>query len=269
MLRSGNDAATAIAEHVGGSVEGFVYMMNEKAQHLGLKQTHFTNPHGLDHPEHYSSAKDLAILTSYALKNPVFQEIVRTEVKNVSWPRERWQRKFINKNKLLRMYDAADGVKTGYTKQAGRTLVTSATKKGRQLVCVTLNDSSDWQDHINLFDYGFARFTARSILDKDEIVLDLFARDQNKKRQQLKIVAETQFRYPLVGDEAKQITVKPLLTFPPDLIKHAGLSVGSAQIYLGKRWIGSVPLVSKWQVPTTIWSHWKQMLTSVLTRGGA
>src|SRR5690606_4731998 len=103
MLRSGNDAAVAIAEHIGGSVPGFVYLMNEKAEHLGLTQTSFANPHGLDDEKHYSSAKDLAILTSYALKNPVFQEIVKTEVKEVPWPGERWHRKFYNKNKLLRL----------------------------------------------------------------------------------------------------------------------------------------------------------------------
>ncbi len=109
MLRSGNDAAVAIAEHVGGSMEGFVYKMNEKAEYLGLENTHFRNPHGLDAPQHYSSAEDLARLTAYALKNPVFRKIVSTQVKTVPWPGEQWHRKWYNKNKMLRLYPGGDG----------------------------------------------------------------------------------------------------------------------------------------------------------------
>ncbi|GJM80038.1 hypothetical protein HMSSN139_25340 [Paenibacillus sp. HMSSN-139] len=158
MLRSGNDAATAIAEHVGGSEEGFVYLMNEKAKLLGLTHTHFQNPHGLDAKGHYSSANDLAKLTSYALKNPHFKEIVRTPSKNAPNPNDPWDYKWLNKNKMLRFYDGADGVKTGYTKIAKRCLVSSATRGGQQIAVITLNDGDDWNDHRKLLDYGFANF---------------------------------------------------------------------------------------------------------------
>ena len=129
MLRSGNDAATAIAEHVGGSEEGFVHMMNEKAQMLGLTNTQFMNPHGLDVEGHYSTANDLAKLTAYALKNPIFKTIVKTKVKTAPNPNDKWDYSWKNKNRMLTMYEGADGVKTGYTKQALRCLVSSATRE--------------------------------------------------------------------------------------------------------------------------------------------
>lgn len=265
MLRSGNDAATAIAEHIGGSVDGFVFLMNEKAVHLGLTQTNFMNPHGLDHPDHYSSAKDLAILTSYALRNPIFQEIVKTEVKQVPWPGEEWHRKFYNKNKFLRMYKGANGVKTGFTKQAGRTLVTSATKNGRQLICVTLNDPNDWEDHKNLYQFGFSHYAPRSVLAKGEIILEPFIQDD--KRRDLKIVADSHFQYPLMKQEKKKIVTKPMITYPPHLLQKADVRVGSVQIYLDKTWIGSVPLISQWRPSTSIWTNWKRMFVSLFLQG--
>lgn len=264
MLRSGNDAAVAIAEHIGGSVEGFVYLMNEKANHLGLQQTHFMNPHGLDHPDHYSSAKDLAILTSYALKNPVFQKIVKTQVKEVPWPGEKWKRTFYNKNKFLRLYKEADGVKTGFTKQSGRTLVTSATRKGRQLICVTLNAPNDWEDHRKLYEYGFSHYSLQAVLTKGEVVLKPF---QEKKRRDLTIVADAAFQYPLSKQEKKKIVLKPMITYPPHLLNKADVRVGSVQVYLGHTRIGSVPLISKWQPTTSVWSNWKRLFVSLLLQG--
>jgi D-alanyl-D-alanine carboxypeptidase (penicillin-binding protein 5/6) len=158
MLRSGNDAATAIAEHLGGSVEGFVYMMNEKARWLGLEQTLFQNPHGLDDEQHYSSANDLARLTAYALHNAIFREIVATKHKQVPNPNKPWDYRWINKNKMLSLYEGADGVKTGYTRQAHRTLISSATRGGQQVAVVTLDDGDDWLDHRKLLDYAFANY---------------------------------------------------------------------------------------------------------------
>jgi D-alanyl-D-alanine carboxypeptidase len=157
MLRSGNDAAVAIAEHVGGSLDGFVYMMNEKATWIGMSASHFANPHGLDDSdEHYSTSNDMAKLTRYALQNEVFREIVKSKWKQVENPHEAWDYRWYNKNKLLALYPGADGVKTGYTKKAKRCLVSSATRESRQLVVVTLNDPTDWVDHMRLFDHGFA-----------------------------------------------------------------------------------------------------------------
>jgi D-alanyl-D-alanine carboxypeptidase len=152
MLRSGNDAAVAIAEHVGGSVEGFVYLMNERALWLGMNHTSFRNPHGLDDEEHYSSAYDMALLTKEALTNDVFREVSGS----VSYLSENRSYSWHNKHRLVTgYYSNATGGKTGYTKRTGRTLVTTAEKDGHSLIAVTLNGPNDWNDHISLFEWGF------------------------------------------------------------------------------------------------------------------
>ena len=154
MLRSGNDASYAIAKYVGGSVENFVKKMNEKAIEIGMKNTTFNNPNGLDEEKgNYSTAYDMAILTSYAMKNNEYKKITKTKkyVLKTNMNVYSWT----NKNKLLKLYKYATGGKTGYTKIAKRTLVTTASKNNINLVVVTLNDGDDWNDHIELFDYGF------------------------------------------------------------------------------------------------------------------
>jgi serine-type D-Ala-D-Ala carboxypeptidase (penicillin-binding protein 5/6) len=258
MLRSGNDAAVAIAEHIGGSLEGFVYMMNEKAAYLGMVHTHFVNPHGLDMPGHYSSARDLAILTAYALKNPIFQEIVKTEVKTVPWPGEKWHRKFYNKNKMLRFYKWADGVKTGYTKKARRTLVSSATKDGHQLITVTLNDGDDWKDSMNMLEYGFNHYDLLPVLVKGQ---DLLRKEyMTEDDQKFRVVSEITYRYPLTVDERKKITVEPVITYPLHLVEQNRMQVGTARIFLDDQLIGSAPLVVQYMNEPSVWNRWKEMM---------
>ena len=155
MLHSGNDAAVALAIYCGGTVEGFAQLMNDKARLLGLDGTHFENPNGLDSPEHYSTARDLAVLTAYAMENPIFAKTVSTKTVRIG------QRSLTNHNKLLWRVEGADGVKTGYTKAAGRILVSSASRNGRRLVCVTINDGNDWADHKKLLEDGFSRYQLR------------------------------------------------------------------------------------------------------------
>lgn len=153
LLQSANDAAVAIACHIGGSVEGFSALMNEKAQQLGLSDTHFTNPHGLDDEDHYTTARELAIIASEALKNPQFKKIVSTYKRTFST--EERVRTYINHNKLLKLYDGCIGVKTGFTKKSGRCLVGAAEKDGLCFVTVTLNAPDDWSDHRKMLEYGF------------------------------------------------------------------------------------------------------------------
>lgn len=154
MLRSGNDAAVAISEHVGGSVEGFVHLMNEKARWIGMTNTNFSNPHGLEGENHYSSAYDIAILLDYAMDNKEFQKISGT----TSYLSKNRTYKWRNKNKLLTsLYEYCTGGKTGFTRKAGRTLATTAEKYGRTLIAVTLNAPDDWRDHIRMFEWGFER----------------------------------------------------------------------------------------------------------------
>ena len=152
MLVSGNDAALAVAHCVAGDEASFVELMNETARHLGLIHTHFVNPNGLDAEGHYSSAGDMAALAAYALQNQDFRRIVSTASITIG------DRYLANHNKLLRMCEGCIGVKTGYTKAAGRTLVSAAVRDGMTLVCATLNDGNDWNDHMTLLDYGFANY---------------------------------------------------------------------------------------------------------------
>ncbi len=157
MLESANDAAEAIAISVGGSVEKFSELMNNKAENLNLLDTHFVNPHGLDNEAHYTTASDLAIIASYALKNDLFSQIVSTKNYVIDETEYNAQRYLNNHNKLLRIYDGSIGVKTGFTKRCGRCLVSAAERNGVKLVAVTLSAPNDWNDHTNMLDYGFDR----------------------------------------------------------------------------------------------------------------
>lgn len=234
MLRSGNDAATAIAEQVGGSEEGFVYLMNEEARHLGLNHSHFMNPHGLDVDGHYSSANDLAQLTAYAMHNAVFKEIVKTPTKKAPNPNESWDYKWDNKNKMLRLYDGADGVKTGYTKKAFRCLVSSATRNGQQLVAVTLNDGDDWNDHGKMLDYGFEYYPLKQLTEKG----------QNVKGYDL-IVSQT-FQYPFAKGEEEQVEKKLMLNSVRSDATDLSFGLrGKIQVLLKGQPIGEIPVYQK------------------------
>ncbi len=160
MLPSGNDAANATAVRIGGSIDNFVALMNDKAQAIGMKDTHFVTPSGLDDytDEHYSTAYDMALLTRVALENEKLREICgekygKTEFGNP--PFERW---LTNTNKLLSTCDGVFGVKTGFTDKAKRCLVSACERNGVTLICVTLNASDDWNDHMKLYNYGFSEY---------------------------------------------------------------------------------------------------------------
>jgi D-alanyl-D-alanine carboxypeptidase len=229
MLRSGNDAATAIAEHVGGSLEGFVYLMNEKAKSLGLTGTQFKNPHGLDEEGHYSTANDVAKMTAYALKNPVFREIVKTKTKRVPNPDGEWDYTWYNKNRMLSLYEGADGVKTGYTKLAKRCLVSSATRGGQQLAAVTLNAPDDWADHTKLLNYGFSNYPLVPLVSKGD------------RLEGMPAVAGRSFAYPL-GEKEKDSVRKEAVLLDPSSAAYALGERGTLQFTLNGEKIGSVPL---------------------------
>ena len=168
MLESANDAAAAIAYEIAGGIPEFSVLMNEKAAELGLSNTHFTNPHGLSDEEHYTTALDLALLTSYAMQNDVFCNIVSTQKKYIC-TESQTPRLLINHNKLLRIYDGAIGVKTGFTKNSGRCLVSAAEKDGLRLIAVTLNAPDDWNDHRAMLDYGFSKYTCATLAESGDI----------------------------------------------------------------------------------------------------
>ena len=164
LLRSGNDAALAVAGHCGGTVEEFVSRMNRKARELGMADSSFANPNGLNAEGHYSSAYDMALLGRACLENETLANMVATRSITLG------TRTFTNHNKLLWRYEGCIGMKTGYTEKAGRTLVSAARRDGITLICVTLNAPSDWADHAALFDYGFANYSASPLARAGERV---------------------------------------------------------------------------------------------------
>lgn len=154
MLVSGNDAAVALAEIIGGSQERFVEMMNDKAAELGCENSHFTNPNGLFDENHYTTAKDMAIIAKAAMANPKFREIVSAQ----SWDATSRQRDYVhfaNKNKTVHQYEGGNGVKIGYTENSGRTLVASAERGGESMICVVMSAPDWFNDAYKLMDYGF------------------------------------------------------------------------------------------------------------------
>lgn len=172
LLESANDAATAIAIHIGGDVEHFADMMNKKAYELGAFDTHFTNPHGLDSDEHYTTAYDLALIARYAMSIPVFCEIV-SSIKETIPSFDGGIRLLINHNKLLKSYEGAIGVKTGFTKKSGRCLVSCSEQNGVTLIAVTLNAPNDWNDHKAMLDYGFEQYESVKLADAGDYTISL------------------------------------------------------------------------------------------------
>ena len=172
ILESANDAAVAIALHISGSIEDFACLMNQKAALLGMKGTNYENPHGLPSDGHRSTAIDLCKLLAYCMQNEAFRIISSTKKMNISAP-DSGKRFLANHNKLLRFYDYCIAGKTGFTKEAGRCLVTAAEKNGRVLICATLGDPNDWMDHVSLFQYGFDLYEEKKLLSSGEISLSV------------------------------------------------------------------------------------------------
>ncbi|WP_299088250.1 D-alanyl-D-alanine carboxypeptidase family protein [uncultured Metabacillus sp.] len=241
MLRSGNDAAVAIAEHVGGSLEGFVVMMNQKAEEIGMTNTEFANPHGLDdHENHYSTAYDMAILTKYAMENETYRKISGTETHRAPNPNEKWDRVWHNKNKLVTgLYKYSTGGKTGYTVRAKRTLVSTASKNGLNTIVVTLNDPNDWDDHINLHDFAFNNYELVKI--KQEGTLSNIDNDF----YQDKVFIKRDILYPLTAEEQEKIKINLSLLTPKKKWKEpkdVPNVVGKMSVKLDEREIEKLPI---------------------------
>lgn len=240
MLRSGNDAAVAIAYHISGSVDEFCKIMNNKAKEIGAKNTNFTNPHGLHNDNHYTTAYDLAIISREALKHEEFRKISSS----TKWIADRESNNyFYNKNKTLWQYKDGDGVKIGYTKKAGRCLVSSATRNGMQLIAVVLNDGNWFNDCYTLLDYGFNNYKQNIITEKNEFVRSIYV--NNGKKNILPLISENMISYPIKNGEIENIetVVKLPKTIKAPVTK--GQRIGSMQIYLNGKLISSTNLVAK------------------------
>lgn len=242
MLRSGNDAAVAIAEHVGGSLDGFVYLMNQKAEEIGMKNTHFANPHGLDdHENHMSTAYDMALLTRYAMNNDDYEKISGTKVHSAPHPTEEWDRKWKNKNRLLtELYKYTTGGKTGFTKRAKRTLVTTAAKGELNLIAVTLNGPDDWNDHIQMYESGFNTYRLVEVLPKGNIAQ---VKDKFYKK---KVYVEHGFDYPVTSKEKKQFKIEYKLIKPEkEWEENPPEIVGQVTVYFNKQQVKKMPIYYK------------------------
>ncbi|HEY2421961.1 MAG TPA: D-alanyl-D-alanine carboxypeptidase family protein [Neobacillus sp.] len=239
MLRSGNDTAVAIAENIGGSVGGFALLMNQKAREIGMLNTHFTNPHGLDDSKnHYSTAYDMALLMRYANQNKIFRKISGTKVYQVPNPTENWDRVWKNKNRLLTKYKYCTGGKTGFTKLAKRTLVTTAKKGDMELIAVTLNDSTDWNDHIAMYENGFKNFDMAEIIPMGKV-------DISNNYYKDHLFLKKAIVYPATSKEMKLFSVKYSLNKPDkqgDDPHEIDKIVGKATVYLDGRVVKETPI---------------------------
>jgi len=221
MLRSGNDCATALAYYCSGGIQKFTTEMNKLAQKAGALDSRFQNPHGLPCKEHYTTAKDLTSIACYAMQNPIFQEIVSTKYYT---PRH-WK----NKNKMLTEYEGGIGVKTGYTKEAGRCLVSAAKREDMTLVCTVLNCSMTYERSAKLLDDAFASYKLTKLLDR----LHTFEIEYNGKT--IKCNAKEDYYYPLLKEEAELVKIITLPTKNTNKNVKNGEIVGQFKIYLANQ----------------------------------
>lgn len=258
LLCSGNDAAVAVAEHVGGSVESFVKRMNETEAELGMEHSSFANPNGLDDEKHYSTAYDMALLARAAMENETLVRIASTRTVSIAG------RTMTNHNKLLSYMDGCFGLKTGYTRAAGRTLVSCAERNGQRLIVVTLQDGNDWADHQSLFEYGFAAFPAKRMAQLGHELAE---------KEGVSLIAADSFAWPLAQGE----TLETRLELDRELTAplRAGTRVGEAVFSLNGREVGRVsllvgrdispPAAKEAAEPGTGGSSWKPEVETAMT----
>ncbi len=241
LLASGNDAANAAAIYLGGSQEGFAQLMNERAGEIGMTDTNFVTPSGLDDDEHYSTAYDMALLGREALENEEFARIAGSSTLQVEFIEPEQRISYENHNKLLRIYDGCIGIKTGFTKKAGRTLVSAAERDGTTLIAVTLNAPDDWDDHMAMFDYGFSKVKT---VNMGSEALPEGIPVAGSDKQCVPPIAGQQVSMTLPIDEAEGIESRVLLPKFLYAPVRAGERIGRVQYLSGGGEIYSVPIIA-------------------------
>lgn len=258
LLASGNDAALAIAGGCAGEVATFVDWMNEWAADLGMEDSHFANPNGLDDEEHYSTAYDMALLAQAVLRNETLREMVATRSITVAG------RSLTNHNKLLWRYEGCMGMKTGYTDAAGRTLVSCAVRNGQTLICVTLKDRDDWSDHAALFDYGFQNWSAHPLARKNKVFRSLPV--TGSLVPQVEVETSTDVVYPL--GQTERVRAEITLPKTAEAPVKKGAIAGKLTFLNGETVIGETYLLYTADIPRdtarpTLFQQMKDLL-----RGG-
>lgn len=241
---SGNDAANSAAIAIAGSVELFSDMMNEKAKQIGMKDTHFVTPSGLDDENHYSTAYDMALLGAYAMENEDFYNIASSKKSDVLFKDTNETVPYYNENRMLSRYPGCVGIKTGFTKTAGRCLVSCAQRDKLRLVAVTLNAPDDWNDHEKLLNYGFLKMKAVFLEEKENITVDLVGGNEDKlnvtTKSQLKVIVEREN-----ADKISKTINLPNFVYAP--VKE-GQVVGKIEYYVGQKKVGENELIAKNEV---------------------
>jgi D-alanyl-D-alanine carboxypeptidase (penicillin-binding protein 5/6) len=233
LLCSGNDAAIAVADAVGGSQKKFVAMMNDRAAELGMTGSSFANPNGLDAEGHYSTAADMARLACAAVQNATLMRIASTRSVTIAG------RTMTNHNKLLHLMDGCIGLKTGYTRAAGRTLVSCAVRNGQRLAAVTLQDGNDWADHETLYEYGFTTYPAQQAVTMGETLETLGV--ENGVLPSVPLIAADSFSWPVAAGETLSVDVEVHGTMNAPVVR--GTEAGEAVIRLDGKEIGRIALV--------------------------
>lgn len=253
LLNSGNDAASAIAESIEGDVPAFIKLMNQKAEEIGAEDTHYVNPHGLTDDNHKTTAYDLALIGRYAILNlPKFREIVSTKYKKI--PQSDYlNRQLENTNHLLWSYEGADGIKTGYTSAAGRTLVASATRDGWQLLAVVMKSGWDdiWTDAASLLDYGFDNFQPVKLAPKGEIV-----RTEKVRYGSSDIEIEALQDFSIIVPKGVSVTKKIILEQDLTAPIKSGTTLGKLEFFQDGENLGHVNLIAAEDVRREIYTYW-------------
>ena len=261
MMHSGNDATIAVAEHIAGSEAAFVEMMNEKAAAIGANDTHFVNPNGLPHEQHYTTAHDLAKIAAYGYSLPNFEKIVSQQEVIYDWVKDP-AKKLRNENQMLWLYRGSNGVKTGYTDAAGRCLVSAARRDGMQLVAVVLDSVYMWNDSIALLDYGFKNATPKSLVKKGDVVTKVKVSDGSDDELEL-VAAESLVAVEKQGETGK---LEKKLELPKEIAApiKKGDVVGKVVCYYNGKRQGAVYLLAAKDVEyysfwDSIFSWWRNL----------
>ena len=262
MLKSGNDAAVAIAEYLGGSIDAFALLMNKRAREIGAKNTNFVNPHGLDADGHYTTAYDLALIAREAMKNKKFREIVSTKTYSIPMEGEKWDRALKNHNKLLWRYEGCNGVKTGYTKRCGRCLVSYAKRGDEELICVTLNAPDDWNDHTNLLNYGFDNYNCKTVAKKKDTAYEMLYDKKNNRKVKLLYSEDCKIA---VGENDK-VTTK-IQTDKIQMPSKKGTAAGKITVFCNDKQISEIPLITASDIKKiTLFHKIKEILLYLLRK---
>lgn len=249
LLESANDAAVALACAVSGSPEEFAERMNRRAADMGLSDTHFRNPHGLDADDHYTTARELALISRAALENKTIRTIVSTQKKTIRLHGDEGVRLLVNHNRLLRAYDGCIGLKTGYTKKTGRCLVSAAERDGVRLIAVTLGAPDDWQDHENLLDYGFSRCEAVELVQPEVEHLPVWVISGEREYTIVSPAASVRVVLPRERGRVRRVVELPRFAYAP---LSEGETMGQLVYYMEKDGqllrIASVPLTATYGI---------------------